>query len=222
MGSYVLARCYETMMALKRAVPMTMAEYMKLETLMSTYDINKIIQRQGQLYVSIKNYYCMHARDIHDSVSFQDLTIPQVVYLSVILICDSQNFECRPFWPWEPEDVMGTSLESVLKYFTKDNWVQKLVTHLNSIEKRIQKLLNKKECFRKSRDEVSYIKSELKTSFQHIDNASQNLVKADCQHACQKLIKKRDATLGKLKDLSLKNVICREKINTYLEANSTV
>ncbi len=43
--SSALARCYETMMALKRVVPMTIADYQKLEEVMFTYDFNSIIQQ---------------------------------------------------------------------------------------------------------------------------------------------------------------------------------
>ncbi len=141
--------------------------------------------------------------------------------MSVILICDTQNLVCRPFWPWEAEDMGGKRLENVMQYFTKDNWIKRLEAHLSAIDKRSTKLASKNEDFRKTRDEVSYIRAELQASFRHIDEAQKSLEKADCKASNKRLLQKKDTIITKLKDLSVKNIQCREKINNYLEKHSS-
>ncbi len=72
-------------------LPVTLDEYIELESIISTYDLTQLTVGEGQLLSAIKNYYSNNISEVGINKCFEDFDIAQTTYLAVLLIVTALN-----------------------------------------------------------------------------------------------------------------------------------
>ena len=75
------------------------------------YDLNSIAHRNGPIYAAFVEYFNNNmgkiardpkwnsARDCEDNLKLEQLTLPQMVKLVFIMVCEATKSSCAPLWP---------------------------------------------------------------------------------------------------------------------------
>ena len=79
-------------------IPSNIKEYREMEKLYATYNLTKVAHKEGELYTALHSYFFSNVGDANISFQFEDMTIVQLVHLTILLICSNQGKEFLPFF----------------------------------------------------------------------------------------------------------------------------
>ncbi len=217
MSSFTLSKMYETLRQLRRIVPIEMVQYEKLEEITSIYDLNSVCKKQGGLFVAIKNYYLKYYRGLEKSLQFDELSHPQLMFLAVVLVCQSQKLSCPPLWEQDESEKRKSAEEAIQD--TKKS-IKVLMEDLKQFETKKRDIMTSKFPLREKRDAISSLKSGLQKSFSSLNSVRTIISQQDTDS--KKTTSEQKAMIKQIDSLLVSNVTIREQLEEFLSSNTNV
>ena len=119
-------------------------EYLELEEIISTYDLNEVPMACGQIYCAVKNYYSNGIAEVGINKQFELLNNAELMHLSILLICIVQNIKSSLLFhePYIDITEEGSDLLEIARQLKINS--QHLLKKTRSVKLGIEKFCNKK------------------------------------------------------------------------------
>lgn len=205
--SHIMTRHYGNVVSTHWNPPARLEDYQKVEQVLATYDFNAIAARQGELYVAIKNFFTAHQNEVFPARKFSELTIPQVVFFGLLLVCDTQDINIPPIW-----DRVGAAadrLANLLDQEKKQKWILTLEAELKNLEKKTQTL--KQASKEVAKQKLGKLRMEQKQHFEEVNKMKEKIVEASKNCRNTKLKEQGEEQVLKLDTMLGRNIKCREE-----------
>ena len=220
--------CSEISVLETQSIPHTIHDFNKIESIISTYDLNQFCLKSGDIYVNFYNNFVNNVLEMPHGKQLHEYSLAQQMHLIILLICHVQLIPCSPLWRpaylnTEAQMDLTTDIlpvETALKKHKKFN--KTIETTLDRLVLKIDKFKKKNILFRVCGDYYSEFFKEIGDLNKFVCLAINDLKMCGTENASSKKISEKEAMLAKLCDLQDRVQICKIGLENFHESHSSL